>query len=1564
MQSLFIVHYSQLRFLRKLLKILSILSVSILALFALLYALIVAPPVQRFLVSHVVSILNERCGAKVQISAVRLTPLSSLSLRDVLILDSHSDTILSAPSLSVSISPLRLLTSRTLTITSVTLSSAHFHLAWDQTSRLNLYDLIDAFRSNKKKKKSSSRLVLQVSSLSLRDCRYTMRRATAPLSPSPNLFNHWDLDISHINADISLYDYHKGLLDVQIHNLSATEKSGVRINLFTAHLQATGKNALITDVRLLTPLSSVTLDSITADYSHCWDTVPLPDGTTHRSFNVRRVPCSFILRPSHVALVDASHWAPVLASRRDEFDLSARFSGTLSDMHLTIPSLVWNEGLDLVADIELTGLPSWRTALLDLRIQQMRTSPPRLQDLLARTLAKPFQLPEPIRRLGSVTSTGSVSGPLSSLSASLDVSTDLGNLRVDAAYSVPEKNKGISYQASVASSGFNLGKMLGTPSLGTISTSVSASATNQTASGLHATFDGIVHSIVYKDYAYHDISFDGSYQSDFLNYNLKSRDPNATADLSGQLALSSVKSTDFNLKISAFRPYSVHLIKSQPSLNITTELGGSFVFDKRPELDILASYIRFSGEDKSLRLSNVSLRSSSDPSSGDDSLLFSSPVAKAQLTGKYSLSQLLPSFKNYLSAFLPSVFPTNNSDIQSDDYCLANLEVSDFSPNALFEVFGLDMAVSPDAHLSAFLDERHGQASLNMDVSQLSLGKRIFSNTHLSCRNDAADILTASLSTVIDNAEAALMVNAFQDQAVISVNWNNPQLTFGSLSAQTTFSRPEPDSLRAVIDVNPSTFMITDDLWRVHRSRLATDFSSVRVDKLSIDHERQFIRASGILSPSVNDSLMLSLRDVHLGYVMRLLGVSSVSLDGSVTGDATVYAALGDMALNVNADATNFSVNDAILGDVSLRSGWDNTDKRLLIKGTISPQNAFSNEPCLDFSGFFLPTQDTLSFHANANSLPVSFMRRYLNGIIDSISGVARGKLDFYGSLKRPRLNGDIILDDASFSVGMLGTRYNVSDTIFIRPGAILLDNFEAHDEQGNLANVRGVINHKFFRDIDYDIAIMPEKLCVLSLAPSADRLYYGKAFATGRASIKGSPGTCLIAVNASTDPGTNVTLSLVSASSVTTSTSFLTYVDHSDTISASFLEENVSAPTPSATSVTVLLNIEANPNASIHLLTSDAGDELTATGSGTVTVRYDTKSGSATLGGLYEVESGRYTFTLEQIIQREFTLRQGGTIQFAGAPTAARVNVSAQYYLPSVSLLDILYDADLEGVARTNVPVNCLLNISGVLEHPLLSFGIELPSDEELQRKILNIVSSEEIMNREMLSLLVLGMFYRPDYVSSSSSTSASSSISNSMASMAASTVSGQLNQLLSQYTDKLSLGLNAHVGNVDQGVNQGGEYEVALRYAPNNRLVINSNLGYRNDYLYANTAADNSSTGSFIGDLDIEYKLTRSGRLRAKAYTHSADRYYYNVSGGAKTTQGVGLLYREDFNTWGGLLRRSFMSQAKRDSIDYVIRQRRNSSDQRLQNELQRQIREKRAADSLEARFDSLVSLTPRQF
>ncbi len=70
-----------------------------------------------------------------------------------------------------------------------------------------------------------------------------------------------------------------------------------------------------------------------------------------------------------------------------------------------------------------------------------------------------------------------------------------------------------------------------------------------------------------------------------------------------------------------------------------------------------------------------------------------------------------------------------------------------------------------------------------------------------------------------------------------------------------------------------------------------------------------------------------------------------------------------------------------------------------------------------------------------------------------------------------------------------------------------------------------------------------------------------------------------------------------------------------------------------------------------------------------------------------------------------------------------------------------------------------------------------------------------------------------------------------------------------------------------------------------------MNGNVGYRDD---------NLSASKFIGDFDFEYSLIQSGKLSAKAYTHTND---YKEFKTALTTQGIGLVYRESFNSLGEL-------------------------------------------------------------
>lgn len=70
------------------------------------------------------------------------------------------------------------------------------------------------------------------------------------------------------------------------------------------------------------------------------------------------------------------------------------------------------------------------------------------------------------------------------------------------------------------------------------------------------------------------------------------------------------------------------------------------------------------------------------------------------------------------------------------------------------------------------------------------------------------------------------------------------------------------------------------------------------------------------------------------------------------------------------------------------------------------------------------------------------------------------------------------------------------------------------------------------------------------------------------------------------------------------------------------------------------------------------------------------------------------------------------------------------------------------------------------------------------------------------------------------------------------------------------------------------------------NNRLLVNGNFGYRDNPM-ANT--------NFIGDFEAEWLINRSGDIRLKAYNETNDRYYTKTN---LTTQGVGIMYKKDFN------------------------------------------------------------------
>jgi hypothetical protein len=356
------------------------------------------------------------------------------------------------------------------------------------------------------------------------------------------------------------------------------------------------------------------------------------------------------------------------------------------------------------------------------------------------------------------------------------------------------------------------------------------------------------------------------------------------------------------------------------------------------------------------------------------------------------------------------------------------------------------------------------------------------------------------------------------------------------------------------------------------------------------------------------------------------------------------------------------------------------------------------------------------------------------------------------------------------------------------------------------------------------------------------------------------------------------------------------------DTIPAlkKYVAHPVSAPktipvnSNSGTEIRLNLLVEANQQGTIELVMDPvSGDKISGYGNGTLQVQYGTKTPLKVLG-TYTIERGKYNFSLQQIIYRNFDVQEGSTVAFTGDPYAAELNVKANYRL-TANLGDLAQQL-VESQQRSNVTVNCILQLTGQVRHPNISFDIDLPnSTPELNRQVKSYINTEDMMNRQIFYLIVLNSFYTaPDYGGNNTGNW------NNM-SLLTSTLSTQLSNILNAFTDKIQL-VGTTFRQSNDGLGNNTEMELLLSsQLLNNRLVINGDFGYR-DNPFLNSAQNNVH---FIGDFDLEYKLTQRGDIRLKFFNHYNYRNYYNLT--PEMTQGLGIVFRKDFNHISSLFRRT---------------------------------------------------------
>jgi hypothetical protein len=274
---------------------------------------------------------------------------------------------------------------------------------------------------------------------------------------------------------------------------------------------------------------------------------------------------------------------------------------------------------------------------------------------------------------------------------------------------------------------------------------------------------------------------------------------------------------------------------------------------------------------------------------------------------------------------------------------------------------------------------------------------------------------------------------------------------------------------------------------------------------------------------------------------------------------------------------------------------------------------------------------------------------------------------------------------------------------------------------------------------------------------------------------------------------------------------------------------------------------------------------------------------------GNYIIDKGMYKLSMQEIIRKDFTLKQGGTVTFSGDPYQGNLDVQASYTVNSASLSDLGVGVSTSQGGQSTVKVNCLMNLNGSISNPTIKFDLELPNVSEEDKEIVRSATrTEEQIHTVIIYLLGIGKFYTYDYANNANTQS-----SNATSSLAFSTLSGQLNNMLSQWMDNKNWNIGANLSTGEKGWTDVEAEAILSGSLLNNRLLLNGNFGYKDNAL-ANT--------NFIGDFEAIWLLTKNGDWRLRGYNQTNDRYYLKST---LTTQGIGIMYRKDFTKWNDLFK-----------------------------------------------------------
>lgn len=1471
------------------------------------YLLLLSPFVQTRLVKFITQRIEETTGVSIRIGGVDFRPMRSLVLNDVLLKDFKSDTLLYCRDIRIKADSFNII-KRTFVIEEILFDGATFNL-WveDSTNITNIEMWLESLQRNRPEESPADGVrnagspdwLVGLKRIGMRNSRFTYREEI--LDTVEYGVNWTDVDCRELNVDISKIDFSGSPQHMEVSDLCFVEKSGLIVKNMGGKVRMSASNLLITDCHFEFERSSVELARLEFNWT--------PDQHDWKYFTTR-MQQYYELGNSSVSFVDLAYFNDILRGIDNTVKCRGVVSNTINllegrDLHFELGDNTVFQG-----SFKSAGLPDVWNTFFDIELRKARLGTEDLSTVYLPWFDRYIPVPQPLYRLPYIdfeqitfkgtfsefivkanSVTPSLSGQLSfaygpcrdSLREECEAMGGLFNFdRIDFGKFTGYDFLGGgrlegSYDGFRDRHGFRIGANAGVRNL-----HINGGVLSEAEVALDVTDDRIQLTASAGDSV---LQGNAAMTYDFSN-------TMRNMELRGEIALNDLDYWGMGLGAGKEKTGIVFSLDHSGT--------GERSFSRIALTDIY--YINGLGR---FDIDSLCIEDTRDGKYNRTSVR--SDVADVSIEGHFKELQATPFMLKLIHNYLPShtqkryQWKENNEYLKKFDF-IYSMNLKD--ANRILKVIYPQVSVSHGTRINSRF--RHGDEKLNLllTADTLSYGgiNLIGSEAGISGDPEKLDILYKASKIVygdgyqLHNVRNRLkLADSHLDDTLNWGNWGKKTYS-GNLSANVTFTPGEkPDTYDTDILIHPGVIIIDDSVWRVDRSTVGIRGKEVTIKDFAVRRGDEHLTVAGKISENPDEELHVNARKLNLEYFARIALKRHLGLFGMTTGKLTLQDYYKDFMLLSDFEIKHWGINRDTLGTMRLRSYWDSENHTLIV----GAQNHVGRDIPLQVDGFYSPATDTLDVSIHLKQVGIERLGVYAPDLFSDTKGFLSGDLQIGGTSRKPDLSGTIRIDSTEMVINDLNTRLLIHDSIRITNNLLLFNRFRLKDKNGHTALLDGtydILDNKYRLNAGFD------DFLVLNTDFTRNESFYGSIQLSGIAELNNSDGNVNVSVNARTEENSRLYIPLT-AGGVEQTINFLHFVNEDRTAVQKPQTDNASS------NINLDANLEVNDRLNVQLIFDPTvGDILRTTGNGNIKISLD-KDGNLSMFGEYQITKGDYLFTLSNLVNKKFVLMPGGTINWNGSPYDARLNINAVYSLKT-SINELMpaenavadENGNDEKVSESyrKIPVECILNLSENLTNPAVKFDIDFPTLESQSRSyIKSLFTSQDEINKQMFSLLVLNRFYRNDNSGDYGLHAQTAGVTTVTEMM-----SNQLSRWLSQISNNVDIGLAYHVRDPEREI-ASDEIEVALStQLLNDRITISANGNMDVGGTKSGTGEESKKT-NIAGDFDIEVKLNRQGTLKMKAYSHTDEKILYNNT---ETIQGVGISYQESFDTLRELLQKYF--------------------------------------------------------